>query len=402
MGKSKEAEMFILATFADGPYWISCLEPLLYPTGCSFYRPFSYMEPYVEPVLLEVLKDPNQLETFLSDGTRNRGIFGIRFRDQEEPRYRGVFIPLRLVKLTSVQIKDTLQVSFKLDKYVDLSAEDRFETIALDGIIDYEESENMLMVQIPPSKTQSFAYGAEPPNRLWTRLAYDESLSEKARRNFSGTTVLRLLQVTQRGQTAPLAPASLEPDRKDQSFGFVLDAGHVYDFDLAYNRISGFGEAEELIKYDFAFRSPKEHFAIARDRLPITGNYRRESIWVQPRVGLPAPVLLEWIGIVKTEEDKIADPTADKILPLRVPVLNVARKWPRQRIIYAVVVVGSLIGALVCSYFAYTMAVRPSATTGTQPAVQGSTPVIPLLTAMVAFFLATFASFLKDLIKNDS
>jgi len=394
--------MFILSTFADGPYWTSCLEPLLYPTGCSFYRPFSYMEHYVEPVLLEVLKDPNQLETFLSDATRNRGMLGIRFRDQGEPQYRGVFVPLRLVKLTKVQIKDTLQVSFKLDKYVSLSPLEKFHTIALDGIIKYEEPESILMVQIPPSKAQSLGYEAESPNRLWTCLAYDESLSTKARSHFAGTIIPRLMQVTQRGEATPLTPKSLEPSREDQSFGFVLQAGDVYDFDIGYNRISGFGEDEEGIKYDFAFRGPKEHFSIARDRLAITGNYRRESIWVQPKVGQPAPVLLEWIGVVKTEEEKIADPTADKILSLRVPIISIARRWPRRRIVYAVIVVASIIGALICSYFAYEMAVHPSIqANGTQATGQTSSSTMPILTAVAAFFFATFSSYLKDLVNGD-
>jgi hypothetical protein len=391
--------MFILSTYADGPYWTSSLEPLLYPTGCSFYRPFSYQEPYLTPILLDVFKDEKQLKSFLADKNRNNGVFGIRFRNVVEPEYRGKLVPLRRLKLTDVQIKDTVQVSFRLDDYVKLSAQERFEAIKLDGIVDYSKPENTLMFEIPSSKMQAFDYDLEAPNKLWLRLTDDQSISESVRNIFLGAMVLRLIRVTERGSGATLEPKLLESGSERPSFGFELRSGTVYDFDLAYNRLFGPGESEELIKHDFLLRSPGEHFAVSRDRLPITGNYRTETIWVQPQVGQPASVLLEWVGVTKGEKDALANPAVDKILPLRVPVISLAAFWSRRRVLDGVLTVLFLVAAVTSFYFA----VDPSAISRVSPIQQAQYDTLgKALLAVGAASAGLFASFLKDFIKGAS
>jgi hypothetical protein len=73
--------MFILCTFIDGQRWESGLEPLLYPTGVSFYRPFSYRREYFLPEqIADQLIDPSQCRSLLRTSW-NEGFFGVRFRD---------------------------------------------------------------------------------------------------------------------------------------------------------------------------------------------------------------------------------------------------------------------------------------------------------------------------------
>lgn len=403
--------MFILSAFADRQYWPSCLEPLLYPTGCSFYRPFSYREGYLAESLRNELKDPARREKFLSDADRNKGIFGIRFKDESEPQYRGVFIPLREIKLTNVQFSDSFQLSFKVDQYVKLTPQGTLHSIGLRGIVDYEEPENTLLFEIPDDETEAFSafsYQADLPSHLWDKLADDESLSQIARGNFIGTLLLRLIRVSERGEPAALTPTSLEPKLQHPVYGFKLETGRAYDLDLAYHRILAAGESlpahlatlPKEMPYDFAFKSPPEHFDIAQDRLPITGNYRRQAIWVEPKVGRPGSIFLDWIGVKKTDKDSMADPKIDKVLPLHVPVISLAKNWPAERIVYAVVVGISFVGALICSYLAYRVGTQLKPASG-QAATQTSSPVVPLLTAMAAFFGATFFGYLKDLIKGE-
>jgi hypothetical protein len=247
------------------------------------------------------------------------------------------------------------------------------------------------------------------PSRLWDKLADDQNLSLIARRNFIGAIVLRLVQISERGETTSLIPGSLEPTVRHSTFGFRLEANKPYDLDLAYNRILSAGESmppevdklPEGMPFDFAFRSPAEHFDIAQDRVPLTGNYRRQTIWLEPKVGRPGPVFLDWIGVKKADKDSMADPKIDKILPLHVPVLILAEKWPTERIVYAVIVIVSFVSALISLYFAYRLGTRPVVQVPQQPA-QPPSPLIPLLTSVAAFFLATSAAYLKDLIKGKS
>ena len=407
--------MFVLSAFADRPYWASCLEPLLYPSGCSFYRPFSYREDYVAEPLRSELKDDARLDAFLSDARRNIGIFGIRFKDESEPEYRGQFIPLRKVSLTNVQVSNTYQLSFKIGEYVMLTPNLTFHSIGLDDIIDYSKPEDTLLFEIPQTKVVGFgslAYESVLSSPLWDRLAEDQRLSPMARRNFLGTIVLRLIQISERGEISPLLADSLEPQARRKIYGFKLESNKTYDLDLAYDRILTKGEnlppdaskMPEATSFDFAFRSPTEHFDIAQDRVAITGNYRRQTIWVEPKVGRPGPIALDWIGVKKTDKDSMADPKIDKILPLHVPVLARDQKWPRERILYAIIVSVSVIGALTALYLAYKgtqLGPQPQPQPGQQP-IQTPPSIVPIWTAVAAFFLATATAYLKDLIKGKS
>jgi hypothetical protein len=405
--------MFIMSTIADGPYWPSALEPLAYPIGCSFYRPFSYQKEYVDPVLLDVLKDPKQLSTFLSDEHRNRGVFGMRMRgktsegaeDSENvDKYLKTFIPLRWVKLRNVYIMDSVQLSLTLGEYIGLK-DRKFQPISLEGIIDFTKRETMLMVEFSGETMKSFENMAEPPDGLWKRLADDESLSPKARENFKGSTVLRLGKVTERGSTTPLTPTSLELGSKDQTYGFTLKTEKVYDFELYYNRIFDPGESHDPFLYDYKFGGPTEHFAVSREVLRITGNYRTELVWVQPKVAQPASVLLEWDGVKRTDKSLIADPRTDKIMPLRVPVMSVAHFWSGDRIRDGLATMIFLIATAFCFYLAFHMATTATIPSGTAPQPGGqaiSSSVIPVLVAMGAFFAGLLGGFLKDFIRGRS
>lgn len=396
--------MFILATFADKGYWPSCLEPLLYPTDCSFYRPFSYREAYVSPSLLNVFNS-DQLEKLLLTKSWNNGIFGIRFRDETQPEYRGKFIPLRLVTLTAVEVTDSLQVSFRLGEYVRLSEQLKLQPIILDGIVDYSKPEDTLMVEIPLDRVQvlsSLAHQPEFPMGLWDRLADDAALSEIARQNFMGTIVLRLKRVSERGETGGLTPTALQPKANDRAYGFVLRSGKVYDLDLAYQRIIAPGQPLPQIPYEFAFRSPFDHFNVSRDRLRITGNYRREVVWIQPRVGRPAPTVLEWVGVKSGEKDLIADPKKDKILPLQIPILSQDRFWTHGRTIDFIFTAILLAAAVASFYFAINTSLIPGVAGDLPQVQQRASDLSKILTAVGAACAGLFGAFLKDFMKGRS
>src|SRR5438105_589840 len=131
--------MFVLATFADGPYWTSSLEPLCYPIGISFYRPFSYRTNYVFPdTLLEVFTSAARLSTFLKDPLQNTGVFGMRFRDST---HRGNFVPLRKITLTSIVLTDTIQIRFSVGDYVKLSPDGTLPLINIADVVPVGQSE---------------------------------------------------------------------------------------------------------------------------------------------------------------------------------------------------------------------------------------------------------------------
>src|ERR1700752_3713557 len=56
IAKAKEQSMIVIATITNGPYWRSSFEPMLYPSGVSFYRPFSYREQWVSENLIRTFR----------------------------------------------------------------------------------------------------------------------------------------------------------------------------------------------------------------------------------------------------------------------------------------------------------------------------------------------------------
>jgi len=389
-------------------YWASGLEPLLYPTGCSFYRPFSFREEYVVPSILNVFKNRDQLERLLSLPSWNNGIFGIRFHSEAYPDYRGVFVPLRLVALTDVEIADTVQVYFRVGDYISLSDQGALRSLSLQGMVDYARPENTLLIELPQAIAEQFQqvpHHADLPARLWDRLAEDPSLSPAVREHFVGTTVLRLVQVSPRGATIPHAPEFLETIRKRQKvYGFRLRAGTVYDFDLAYNRILAAGQGQQQLPFDFGFTGPKEHYNISREIIPITGNYRKELVWIQAKSPRPGTTLLEWIGVRKTAKEVAADPTGDKVLGLRVPVLSYARFWTKARARDGALATVFLAFTSLAFYFAITLpaSAPPPVTPPGVPSPAGPTIPSGVLIAIGAFFAGLFGTFLKDFVKGEN
>ncbi|MCI0562635.1 MAG: hypothetical protein MN733_29500, partial [Nitrososphaera sp.] len=110
--------MFLLCTYLDSDRWESGLEPLLYPTGMSFYRPFSYRQTYFHPgQLADQLTEPTQRNSLLATKW-NEGFFGVRFRDTTQPEFLSVFVPLRKVELVNVDASDQINLAFRLGQYV--------------------------------------------------------------------------------------------------------------------------------------------------------------------------------------------------------------------------------------------------------------------------------------------
>ncbi|MES1240670.1 MAG: hypothetical protein ABUT39_03530 [Acidobacteriota bacterium] len=286
-----------------------------------------------------------------------------------------------------MRVQDTVQVHFKLLEFVNLTPEGKFSLINLDGVVKYDGGEQILMFDLPDDRVDSLTWAATPPALLWDRLADDSALAVKARENFVGSAVLRLERITERGQSQPLEPMSFKNESTVN--GFALQAKKTYDLNLAYNIITTPGTHANHSPCSYLFSNPAEHFEVARTTLPVTGNYRIETLWVQPKVGLPASVNLEWIDSEKQEKSSSAE--AIELIALRIPVSSEALDWPLDRIIYLIVVLCTLAGGLLFTY----LAVKSTSQEETKS-------LVPIYTSLTAFCAATCVSYLKDVLKKPS
>jgi len=378
--------MFILCTYADGPYWPSSIEPLLYPSGCTFHRTFSYREEYIDQALVTTFKNPDQIEKLITSNTWNKGIFGLRFREEKDMEYRGKFVPLRRVRITEVKIPDKIQINFSLEEYLSLSSTGKLQTIPLEGIIDYSKPENKLLNLIPSNKEYLFE-GLRPqenfPQYLWDRFTDDEALSAKAKENFKGTMVLRLVNVKETGGDKIIKPESFNTRRRSKQQGYKLTANRLYDLEFAYNRLIIPGESEWENRFDFVFKSPKEIFEISDNTFAISGNYRQYQIWISPKEAKRGSLYLKWIGVNKTDKTSEADPKKDKILSLVIPVLITSKIWTTTR-------KWSLFGSLLSGAFVTVTIVLAFITALFKPLLGNLTSVFLSVSSLAAAFLAFF------------
>src|SRR5690348_15927161 len=189
--------MFLLCTYIDNDRWPSAFEPLLYPTGVSFYRPFSYRKEYFVPdQLAEQLSDPTQVTTLIKTPTWNDVIFGIRFREQTDPDFRPVFIPLRKVHLVASERQDELNISFALGDFIEpLMASKgnpkRLPSLDLTSSVSVSDVKLFLQLTEPQvQETKKWSFRSSFPQDFWD--AFVNSLSAVARQKVRDATILRL------------------------------------------------------------------------------------------------------------------------------------------------------------------------------------------------------------------
>lgn len=333
--------MFILCTYIDGPRWQSAFEPLLYPTGMSFYRPFSYKREYFHPVqVADQLTDPSQRRSLL-ETTWNEGFFGLRFRDPAYPEFLPLFIPLRKVTMLHVEASDQINASFKLGPYVSpiLTTVDEKEYILPHlelGSILTDLGETTLLIVLPDSHkgiTSNWNLNSNFPPGMWEAL--ERSVSPAARANIYSTLLLRLVRLRQRGKAEPLTLSEI--DSTSHIWGFRLQENRAYDVLLTYFRLKQKPDTEAPpIEHHYCLSNPPEEVLAARRVIQINANYRNEELWISPKTAGAGPIQLAFEPC-QIGDMKIADQKVSKTIGLKFPVLVEPEHWPQKRIVDLVI-----------------------------------------------------------------
>jgi len=355
--------MFLLCAFGDRNYRLSCIEPLLYPTGCSFHRPFSYRASNVQPSLLETLTDKAKFKSLRSSEGWNQGFIAMRFRGDEKTKEnpaRNTCVLLRAVSLTWVEVQETVQVHFRLGPYVGKKDSGEFATVDLSAILGAPAEEDDLFLSVPTSGRSVFETlkrsEAGPPYS-WDQFTDSGAVPAAAQDEYHGTTLLRLEAIRRQGEREALLPSLVTLDKgENEVYGYALRQGTVYSVDMSYRRLSKKGKDVVFPEHDFAFSSSRKEFRVSADRVLTTGNYRSDSLWFEPRVAHPCFVFLEWSGVSKKDRASLADPTKDKVLGLRLPVHAHARPWTWRQYASLGLCICALAGAVFFSMKAYAIA----------------------------------------------
>jgi hypothetical protein len=374
--------MFALSTYVDQERWPSAFEPLLYPTGISFYRSFSYTPDYFEPEQLAgQFRDSRLLSGLISQPT----VFGLRFsKDSGEPFTRQ-FIPLRMVSLSEVRVSDSIDFRFKLGPYVTPEFRQASEPPSLPKL-------DLSTQLADPAKVRLFiqlsdAHVAEMnkwklsdvrPDNYWPAIARE--LSDFAYQKVRGALLLTLESMKERGSETILQGTELQ----NKVFGYQLKQGNVYDLVLRHHRVLRRGDKIPLA-HVFRITNPESELSASRRLIFILGNYRAADIWVSPLA--PTPGQIE-IGIEPRSIDspeKPVDPGESRAIGIQVPVSVERRFWTRARMVNLIALVGSAVAAFILIW-----AQRRGITEDTRKAFIG------IYATCAAVFLGALKDFIAD------
>jgi hypothetical protein len=328
-----------------------------------------------------MVADPDQVRTNIHLPSWNAGFVGMRFQSAD---FRNNFIPLRKVTITNIWEQDTVQVFFRLGDYVCHAKESL--VLKLDNIIDLSKPEVTLFFSVPLDSVpilQDMPLSKQMPSKLWDCLVSSGVISPEAQENFLNTLVLRFCGYRLHGTSSTLPPEKIESGgERGDVFGPKLMQGKCYDFDLAYSRIMRAGGASsDIPACQYEWVPQGETLKVAQSIIPVTGNYRMETVWAEVRQSSPAPVEFRLIPRTSKEDESPASASGLKYMELRVWSLAAAEFWTWGRIRDCLVSIVFFVAIIV--FF--------------QLAKDRSAAYIALLGGSSALFASFFKDFLKGI-----
>ena len=127
--------------------------------------------------------------------------------------------------------------------------------------------------------------------------------------------------------------------------------------------------------------------AASRRYIGLLGNYRADAMWISPLISGPGPIEVAIEPRRLNAPDEIVDPTTDKAIGLRVPILGKAKRWDKKRYLnLGMTMVAGLLGL-----FFIRLYVNSTTTDDSRK----------LLLAVIAILVSLSLNALKDLVVPD-
>lgn len=240
-------------------------------------------------------------------------------------------MPLRRIDAIQIHDSNGFQVRFRLGEFIQHAQPKKFLNYDLAQKLgnEFVTNNNLLLTELPAQfadELERLPVVNTLPTDFWDQIVDDPNFKHEANAKLLNTTLLQLLRVRQRGSRSDLHPTKLEvlESGMHERHGFQLHSGEVYDFDFIHRTLIAPGVTTKLRSITFKCLGPFDRFRLSRPRIPQTGNYREEHVWVSPLMTEPAPVTLEWEPV---DDSPGALKQVAMAIPLRVLVAVSRLRW---------------------------------------------------------------------------
>ncbi len=257
--------MLVLSTITNGPYWKSSFEPMLYPTGVSFYREFSYRPEWVEDsVYAEIRGQTFKVKKWLRDNSR--AFFCVRFLGANSR----MLVPIRKAELTWINPGPKIHIYFRLQEFVD------YRQIPFPKIIDLTSasiSDEKLFFRCPESWFNLPTVNDD--DLVWDSIIEKFAAKDQTYpfNNGNAAFFIKLSKVFD--QTSELSAKRIGESRvKGPIYGYELAAGDAAELKYVHRLDPSIGHGD--FNYAVSCDSPNVEFS--RKDIEIQGQYREHVV----------------------------------------------------------------------------------------------------------------------------
>ena len=265
-----------LCFFGDRDRWENVILATAYPSGYSFFRPFTYDDPRVSNDMLNEIREPNSRASL----TGNKAILAMRFYKEE---FRNLILPIRYVTITSIDpIPQNYSVYFSVNQMRDFQNFERLRDLCieipkneLDGLspeaIFFRSSANTESTRFVDRVHEDEAWAA-----YCDLIAKDETItiSENAKKSM----FLRFYEPAN-AEAANTTKLHLSV-RRGPIYGSLLEEGKTYELVVVHRVPTKIGKGIAFGSVGVEYKVPSRNVELSASGEDYSSNYRTHVLGI--------------------------------------------------------------------------------------------------------------------------
>lgn len=324
---------------ADGPYWDNSILVPAYATGWSYFRPFRYLDSWIQDELLDIVKEqPKSLEGL-------QVTLGMRFLSSE---HRDRVVPVRKAVITHVSPDADLNLFyFRLGRFHTVPSEATIDSLALSTAGHDGASQPHLFFRAESLTIDRALVSVKREMEAWTRLVDHLGRDDLLPTSAAPRRAVYFHAMPPREKDYAQLSAISRSWEQGWRFGPRLPEGKSFELPLHHRIPANLADQVAVEPFQVNIAVSTTDLATSPAAETISGNYDNHVLTLSPHTA-KSP----WTDVAVQAPERIVDQHGGLLtaLPLHLPVRVVWGPW--YRISRRVVPIVAVAIALFLSSFA--------------------------------------------------